>query len=80
MYFAAFVDQTADKYIERDPAISGHLSTYSPERVLEVLETSGWVPLAVFPASPFQQTVFVCRKQGPVRASRSRQDCVGEPA
>lgn len=62
MYFTAFVDQSADKYIERDPAAPGHLSTYSPECMLEVLESSGWVPLDVFPASPFQQTVFVCRK------------------
>jgi hypothetical protein len=62
MYFTAFIDETVDSFTERDPANPRMLSTYSPETMLEVVEKSGWVTLDVFAASPFQQTVFVCRK------------------
>lgn len=62
MYFTAFTDDTIDGYVERDPANPGMLSTYNPERMLEILATSGWKVIAIFPASQFQQTAFVCGK------------------
>jgi SAM-dependent methyltransferase len=62
MYFTTFTDESVDGYIERDPANPGMLSTYNPERLLEILAKCGWIALDVFPADRFQQTVFVCRK------------------
>ena len=62
LYFTAFTDETVDDYIERDPTNPGLVSTYNPERLIEILEKSGWFALDVFPASRFQQTAFVCRK------------------
>ena len=62
MYFTTFTDQTVDGYIERDPTNPGMLSTYNPERMIELLAKCGWVALDVYPADHFQQPVFVCRK------------------
>jgi SAM-dependent methyltransferase len=63
LYFTAFIDDAVDRYIERDPASKGLLSTYHPDRLVEITEGSGWIVCDVFPCSPFQQTAFVCRKQ-----------------
>ena len=49
LYFTAFIDQTVDGYIERDPANPGMLSTYNAEPLLEILATSGWTVFDVFP-------------------------------
>jgi hypothetical protein len=62
MYFTAFIDQTVEGYIERDPQNPGMMSTYNPEPMLRLLEKSGWTLLDVFPAGKFQQAAFVCRK------------------
>jgi hypothetical protein len=62
MYFTAFIDQTVEGYIERDPQNPGMMSTYNPEPMLKLLEKSGWTLLDVFPAGKFQQAAFVCRK------------------
>ena len=65
LYFTAFIDQTVDSYIERDPANPGMLSTYNAEPLLEILATSGWTVSDVFPPGKFQQTAFVCRRTRP---------------
>jgi SAM-dependent methyltransferase len=62
LYFTAFTDETVDEYTERDPANPGMLSTYHPDRLLEIVENSGWIVLDVFPPSRFAQTAFLCRK------------------
>jgi SAM-dependent methyltransferase len=62
LYFTAFADETVDEYTEREPAAPGVLSTYHPERLLEMVENAGWVVLDVFPPSKLEQTAFVCRK------------------
>jgi SAM-dependent methyltransferase len=62
LYFTAFTDETVDGYSERDRANPSMMSTYNSERLLEILEKSGWTALDAFPASSLEQTVFVCRK------------------
>jgi SAM-dependent methyltransferase len=62
LYFTAFIDETVDGYIERDPANTCLLSTYNPDSLIEIVERSGWVVRNAFPTSRFQQAAFVCRK------------------
>jgi hypothetical protein len=62
MYFTAFVDDSVDGYVERDPHNIGHLSTYSTERMKEILACAGWAVERIFPPGFFQQTAFICSK------------------
>ena len=62
LYFTAFIDDTVDRYVEKDPDHPSHMSTYAPSYLLEILAASGWRSDTSYPRSPllFQQSAFVC--------------------
>jgi SAM-dependent methyltransferase len=62
LYFTAFIDESVDGYVDRDPANKSLLSTYHPDRLIEIAQRTGWIVQDIFPLSRFQQAAFVCRK------------------
>jgi hypothetical protein len=64
LYFTALVDDGVQGYVEQDPHSIGLLSTYSTERLKEMLSRSGWVVEKIFPPGFFQQTAFICARAG----------------
>jgi hypothetical protein len=64
LYFTAVVNDRIEGYVERDLQKIGHLSTYSTERLKEILSRSGWTVERIVPPSLVQQTALICSKSG----------------
>jgi SAM-dependent methyltransferase len=64
LYFTAFVDEAVDGYVEGNPQMHGHKSTYCASHLLDLLSRAGWVASDIYPPSQFALTAFVCWKQG----------------
>jgi hypothetical protein len=64
LYLTALIDDGIQGYVEQDPQNIGLLSTYSTERLKEMLSRSGWAVESIFPPGFFQQTAFICSRAG----------------
>jgi len=62
LHFTAFVDWSIDEYVEADPQSPGHMSTYHPDTLIDLLEGEGWRVDRIHPKDPggLGQTTFVC--------------------
>jgi hypothetical protein len=65
LYFTALIDDSVLGYVERDPQNIGLFSTYTTERLQEMLSRSGWTTDRIFQPALFQQTAFVCSRAQP---------------
>ncbi len=63
LYFTAFVDESVNEYVEREPQLKGHMSTYHPSYLLDILLDAGWFVSDIYPPSAFALTAFVCWKR-----------------
>lgn len=60
LYFTGLIDETVAEFVEQDPNRPGQLSTYNPDFLIRITESTGWMVKATFAASQFQQAGFVC--------------------
>jgi SAM-dependent methyltransferase len=60
LYFTAFTDHSVSYYVEKQPEAPGHMSTYHPDHLIELVEAAGWRVSRAYEKSDLQQTAFVC--------------------